>query len=235
MNNQKKFLAVKKLKTGDLVFEINPQSFGNLFLFSRSKFEKMIKLFLSLILIIFLPIFSVFDKLAEKRKLVVSSVGLGIGLGLSIIITQRPDVLQAFPVLDNQISVGAEAKYLKIPSIDIYSQVRRDGVDSLTKGIIEDELVHLNGSGFLGGSEPVVIADLSLKKILDNLEKIKIGDEIIIDGSNNGKYRYKVVEIRDTEAQYLQHVITKEVDSIILYKSNNLLRTQLFIVIAKSY
>jgi len=67
------------------------------------------------------------------------------------------------------------------------------------------------------------------------MEAISIGDEIIVIGKNNGTYKYRVIEIREIEAQYLTNVIDKEENSLIIYKPENLLRTRLFVVVAKPY
>lgn len=228
MSNPKDFVEIKKQKSGDLILEINPDFF-------RPALKKVIKAFLRISLNIFLPIFSIFDKLAEKRKLVISGVGLGIGLGLSIIITQRPDTLQAFPLMSNQMAAGVEPRILRISQLDIYLSIKHDRLTSLLQNITTNELIHLDGSGFLGQKKPIIIADLSSKNLLNTFEEINIGDEIIIIGSNEGTYKYHVIEIRDTEAQYLPHVIAKEENSLIIYKPQNILRTQIFIVVAKPF
>lgn len=226
--NSRNLLKIKKDRTGDIIFEISP----SISLFSPKNIAKVL---MKLILILFFPIFSFFDKLAEKRKLVVSGVGLGIGLGLSIIVTQRPDALQAFPILMNANIEGVQAKEIKIPALDLYASVKSDELTNFVENVISNELIHLKGSGYLGQNKPIVIADLSSKDIIKNIEEIEIGTEIILTGNNNGIYKYHVIETRETDAQYLPHVIAKEENTLIIYKSTNLIRTRLFIVVAKPY
>lgn len=226
MSNTKNIIKFKKTRRGDLVCELNPS-------FSRQAIKALVKSFLRLVLFIFVPIFSFFDRLAEKRKLVVSSVGLGIGLGLSIVVTQRPDALQAFPVLENAVIGGAEVALVKIPKLDLYLEVKRDEISSFVENIATDKLVHLQGSGYLGEHKPVVIADLSSRGLLSGFDQMSIGDEIIVEASNKGVYKFRVIETRETEAQYLPHVIAEESNALIIYRSENLLRTRLFIVVAK--
>lgn len=225
MYRLKNLIKVKKLRSGDVILEITPS-------FSSLSIKKIVKSFLSLLLIIFLPIFSFFDKLAEKRKLVISSVGLGIGLGLSIIVTQRPDTLQAFPVLAYKNDLGSSVKTLKIPKLNLYVTVKQDSLNSFTENITSDALIHLEGSGFLGQNKPVVIADLSSRSLLNKIENLNIGDEIIAIGKNNGTYRYRIIEIREIEAQYLPQIISRDNNSLVIYKANNLLRTKLFIIVS---
>jgi len=215
-------------KSKDIILEIN-------FNFSHETLKRIIKGLLGFVFKIFLPLFSFFDKLAEKRKLVISSFGLGIGLGLSIIITQRPDALQAFPNLVNQMMVGVEVKTIEIPKIDLSLNVRHNSLNSFVENVVSNELIHIDGSGYLGQNKPMVVADLSSKNLLMKIEGMGIGDEIVAIGKNNGTYKYRVIEIRETESQYLPHVIAKEENSLILYKSQNLIRTRVFIIVAKPY
>ena len=113
--------------------------------------------------------------------------------------------------------------------------MKSGNLTNLYDNVLEDDLIHLEGSGFLGQKNPVVIADLGSKNLLKQMEAISIGDEIIVIGKNNGTYKYRVIEIREIEAQYLTNVIDKEENSLIIYKPENLLRTRLFVVVAKPY
>jgi hypothetical protein len=225
MSVLKTAVKIKKMRSGDVILELTPD-------FSNFSMKRVVKFFLSLLLKIFLPIFSLFDRLAEKRKLVISSVGLGIGLGLSIIVTQRPDTLQAFPVLVYKNNLGSSVEVLKISKLDLYATVRQASLTSFTENIVSDDLIHLEGSGFLGQNKPVVIADLSSRNLLSEIENLNIGDEIMAVGQNNGTYKYRVIEIREIEAQYLPQVIASKENSLVIYKAKNLLRTQLFIVVS---
>lgn len=218
----------KKMRSGDLVLEFTPNV-------SRETLKSLIKWSFKFIFKIFSPIFYFFDKLAEKRKLVISSVGFGIGLGLSIIVTQRPDTLQAFPVFENISVVGTQAKIIKFPRIGFYELVKGGNLSDITQNVFENELIHVNGSGFLGQKSPVVIADLGTKNLLHSLESVKIGDEVVVIGKNNGTYKYRVIEIREIDSQYLNNVIDQAENSVVIYRSQNLLRTQLYIVVAKPY
>ncbi|MBU0974274.1 hypothetical protein KKD03_01070 [Patescibacteria group bacterium] len=228
MSDKENIIKVKKLRSGDIVFEFTPN-------ISHDVVKKLIKGSVRVIYKLFSPIFSFFDKLAERRKLVISSVGLGIGFGLSIIVTQRPDILQAFPVLEYGISVGSEVSVLKINKLNLYETIKIGSLADVYNNVFEDQLIHLEGSGFLGQKTPVVIADLGSTNLLKRLDAISIGDEIVVVGKNNGTYKYRVIEIREIEAQYLTNVIDREENSLIIYKPENLLRTRLFVVVAKPY
>ncbi len=224
MSEDSTIVSFKKNSAGDIIFEINPQNI---------RISLVIKTILLILLKITLPLFAFFDFLATKKKLVISSIGLGIGLGLSVLVTQHPDALQAFPELtsskDNKIAVNQ----IQIPSIDFRSQVVPGNVQDIFENISLEYLIHDERSSELGGSFPVVVAQVGGLDILNNLEKVQIGDEVLVRGSNNALYQFRVTEIRDMKAEFLAHVIGANDESIILYKSKNVLRTRIYIVIAK--
>lgn len=224
MTDENKVFGLSKNARGEIVFEIHPQNLS---------IVSLIKGVLAVLLRILLPLFTFFDFLATKRKLVISSVGLGIGLGLSVLVTQRPDALQAFPSLVGTQNRNIRAQSVTIPSIDLSTPVTTGNVQDLLENVTLNSLVHDERSAELGNTEPVVIAEVGLQNILSELQAVQIGDEIQVQGSNNGLYRYKVTEIRDMKAEYLPNVIGVTQEALILYKSKNILRTQLYMVIAK--
>jgi hypothetical protein len=223
MLDEKNILKLHKNSHGDIIFEFNPQNFS---------ITGLIKIFLNLILNIFLPIFAFFDFLASRKKLVISAVGLGIGLGLSVLVTQQPDSLQAFPALITS-NAQVRAKRLVISSIDLSSTVEVGNIQDLIGNATQNSLVHDERSAQIGDQEPVVIAEVGVPKILDQLHQVAIGDEIQVYGTNNAIYKYRVTEIRDMKAEYLPNVIGAHQESVIIYKPSNLFRTQLYMVIAK--
>lgn len=224
MSHENKIFNLSRNAKGDLVFEVNPPIIG---------ITSVIKAFLSLLLKILLPLFSFFDFLASKKKLVISSVGLGIGLGLSVLVTQRPDTLQAFPTLALSDSTNIYVNRLIIPKIDLSSEVATGNVQDIFENVIIDTLIHDERSSELGGLQPVVVTQVGLADILGNLEDLEIGDEIQVQGTNNAFYLFKIIEIRDMKSEYLPNVIGVNEDSLIVYKSKNVLRTRLYMVIAR--
>jgi len=224
MVEKNSIFSLRKNPKGEIILEFSPEIIT---------FKKVVKGILLILLKVSTPIFSFFDFLASKRKLVISSIGLGIGLGLSVLVTQRPDTIQAFPQLSVVNNFNIRVERIVISSIDLSVNVVTGNVQNLVENIQLGELVHDERSSELGSSNPVVVADVGIKNILVNLESVKIGDEIQIQGSNNATYRFKVSEIRDIKAEYLPNVIGSQEESLILYKSKNVLRTKLYILIAK--
>lgn len=224
MQNTYKIINLSKNAKGELIFEFLPENIT---------VTSIIKGFFVILLKITAPMFRFFDFLASKKKLVISAVGLGIGLGLSVLVTQRPDAIQAFPELVGVTDSQVRASQLIISSIDLSAPVVTGSVQDLIKNAGLSELIHDERSANLGGQTPVVISDVSIKNILSDLESVKIGDTVLITGSNSAQYTYKVTEIRDMKAEYLPNVIGANAESLILYKAKNLLRTQLYMLIAK--
>lgn len=224
MSAEKPFVKLHKNTKGDIIFEFNPHTFT---------ITSLIRIVLTLLLKIFLPLFALIDFLASKKKLVISSVGLGIGLGLSVLVTQHPDTLQAFPTLNEAEKQSIYVQQIRIPSIDLFTPVERGNVQDVLENVSIHSLVHDERSAELGGSYPVVVAEVGLDAILKNLEQVQIGDNIVVQGSNEAEYHFTVTEIRDMKAEYLPNVVGVNTNALILYKSKNALRTQLFMVIAK--
>lgn len=223
MFDSKKIVDISKNKKGDVVFEFHP---------AQITAYEMIKQTFKLVLIIFVPFFKFLDFLALRRKLVIVSVGLGIGFGLSVLITQRPDSLQAFPTLGLNKNSQVAIDSITIPSLNFFSTVNSGSLQDVFTNVLEHELIHDERSGNLTEGKTIVISSVGAKNILADLEKLQIGDEIILTGSNTAEYSYKVIEIRDMQAEYLPHVISAHEDALILYTATNILRTQLYMVIA---
>lgn len=227
MSEKKASIFLRKSAQGDLILEIKPENFS-----VRGVLKAAVKLVLSSLITITFPIFAFLDALASRKKLVISSIGLGVGLGLSVLITQRPDALQAFPDLATESTVEIRAARVVIPSIDLSTSVTTGSLQDLLKNSTIDTLIHDDRSAAVGSSGPVVIADVGVTNILENLEQVTIGDVVEVKGTNNATYNYRVTEIRDMKAEYLPNVVGAYQNVLILYKANNLFRTQLHIVIA---
>lgn len=224
MIDEQTILNFSKNPHGDIIIEFNPRNI---------KFSIVIKSILALLIKIFMPVFTIFDFLASKRKLVVSSVGLGIGLGLSVIVTQRPDTLQAFPAYSSTLAGNIRVQRIIVSSTDLSASVISGNLQDMFKNVTLNALVHDERSAGLGSTKPVVIAEVGVQNVLKDLELLQIGDKIEVIGSNNAHYLFKVTELRDMKAEYLPSVIAVHDESIILYKPKNVLRTQLYMVVAK--
>ena len=227
MPEKKGIIFLSKNAQGDLILEIQPDNFS-----VRGIVKFSIRLFLTILIKVTFPLFSFLNLLATRKKLVISSIGLGIGLGISVLITQRPDTLQAFPTLLSSSTAEIRASRVTVTSIDLSIAVVTGSVQDLVENISIDTLIHDDRSADLGARGPVVIADVGISNILENLEKVSIGDTLEIQGSNSATYKYTVTEIRDMQAEYLPNVVGAYQDVVILYKAKNLLRTQLYMVIA---
>lgn len=227
MPEEKPLISLRKNSSGDVIFEINTENIT-----LRAVLKTCIKGFLTVLLKLFLPLFSFFDYLASKKKLVISGVGLGIGLGLSVLISVRPDTLQAFPTLATAQG-DVMATFVTIKSIDLQVPVEPGSVQDVFANAGLSTLIHDERSAELGSSGVVVIADASVKNIFENLDSVAIGDIIEVTGTNNGRYTFVVTEIRDMQAEFLPNVIGAQSEAVILYKTKDVLRTQVYMVIAK--
>lgn len=217
-------LTIRKNAQGEIILEVQPRNI---------RLKSLVKGFLSVLVAICIPVFSFFESLAVRKRLVVTSVGLGIGLGFSVLVTQHPDTLQAFPVIPATYTTPIRATRVTIPSIDLDSKVVTGTVQEVWESFTLESLVHDERSSELGGSTSVVIAEVGLSGILTDLESVALGDTIEVRGSNSALYRYTVTEIRDIRAEHIGSVIDTGANSLVLYKAKNMLRSQLYMLIAQ--
>lgn len=227
MKTTQKVFSLSKNKKNELIFEF---SLSNISI--RGGIKRLIKILLSFIVWFFIPIFSFFDFLAQKKQLVLASVGLGIGLGLSVLISQRPDALFAFPHSATNSLVISVAR-LTIPGIDLSVPVGLGNVQELVHTFSDSGIIHDERTSGLENQGVVVLTEVGFSGVLDNLESVGIGDEIVLEGSNTAKYIFRVTEIRNMEAEYLPNVIGLYDDAVVIYKPLDLFRSQLYIVIAQ--
>lgn len=226
IDQKKSFVSVYKNAKNELVIEFQPQDL------SLRKFLKfVIKSFLSLLVKIFTPIFAILDFLATKKQLVLSSVGLGIGLALSVLISQRPDALFAFPpMVDRKPQVYTQK--MEIEKIDLSVPVELGTVQDILQTFSSSGLVHDERSAGLSSGVSVIF-DTGVGDSLEQFDKVRIGDRIELTGTNEAKYIYSVTEIRTVDSEYLPNVVGLYDEAVIIYKPLNLLRTRLYIVIAQ--
>jgi len=215
-------IKFSKNRRGEVVMEINPPEIS---------LKKIFKFFAIFLISVFNPIFNFFDSLAENRKLVISAVGLGIGLGLSIVTTQRPDILQAFgsgEKINRLVSVSS----LSIPNLNYYSAVNILEEDSLVSNVFSNKIFQLSKFGSLSSVTPIVITSFNQTSLIP-LDKVVIGDEVKVRGSNKGAYSFRVVEVKEIEAEYLTQVISRYEKALVMYMPLNVLRTRILVVVAR--
>ena len=85
---------------------------------------------------------------------------------------------------------------------------------------MEAPAVHLESSAGIGGGRPIIIQGLSKDYSLYNLHQAQLGDEIFVIGSNDGWYRYTVIETRVVNLEQLSNHLLQLREVVILYTVN---------------
>jgi len=170
-------------------------------------------------------IFKLTYKLAEilpsLRLALVASMGLGLGLGMSLVVFQNPQSSFASPVV-----IQPEVRLLTAKQLEINNEAVQVCQDHQDCKIIEEK----NSQGLAKGQ---VILEIKDAKLIAQLEQVKLGDELNLVGSNNGRYSYEIIESRLADSETLSVLLELHDNGLILFAKKGLTKSQLVFVAAK--
>ncbi len=159
------------------------------------------------------------NKATGKKAYLILSSGLGLGLGLGLIMAFYPAQIQA-DLPQNNLSAGLEIVRVKSADVGIDTLIKRGQPTVLPLVSLEAPAVHLESSAGIGGGRPIIIQGLSKDYSLYNLHQAQLGDEIFVIGSNDGWYRYTVIETRVVNLEQLSNHLLQLREVVILYTVN---------------
>ncbi|MBT7309855.1 MAG: hypothetical protein HN846_04060 [Candidatus Pacebacteria bacterium] len=164
-----------------------------------------------------------------KRFYLVLTSGLGLGLGLGLMMAFYPSQIQAgIPQIN--LARGMEIVRIKSTDIGIDTAVKRGQATTLPLISLEAPALHLESSAGIGSGRPIVIQGLNKDYSLYNLQQAQLGDEIFVIGSNDGWYRYTVVEIQAIDLEQLANHLSQLREVVILYTVNSWQKTALLVI-----
>jgi len=166
-----------------------------------------------------------------KRFYLVLISGLGLGLGLGLMIAFYPAQIQA-DLPQNDFVRGVEIVRIKSTDIGIDTPIKRGQATILPLLSLEAPAVHLENSAGIGSSRPIIIQGLNKDYSLYNIRQAQLGDEIFVIGSNDGWYRYTVVETKMINLELLGNHLSQLREVLILYTINPWQKTA-FLVLAR--
>jgi sortase (surface protein transpeptidase) len=164
-----------------------------------------------------------------KRFYLVLSSGLGLGLGLGLMMAFYPAQIQA-DLPQNNIARGVEIIRVKSADIGIDTPIKRGQATILPLLSLEAPAVHLERSAGIGGGQPIIIQGLNKDYSLYNLNQAQLGDEVFVIGSNDGWYRYTVVETKVIDLEQLSSHLSQLREVMILYTVNPWQKTALLVI-----
>jgi hypothetical protein len=161
--------------------------------------------------------FVALDQITQHRAVFIAVAGIGLGLGLSLTVFQQPATINADTELVhiNQAN-RVEARELRLPTHKVATR------------IIWDER-----SAGLGETGAVLVEVKATHPISADVQKLSLGENIQVIGSNNGIYSFTVVETRELPASELNTVVQQNTETVVVYTPSTVLSTNVFIVIAR--
>ncbi len=159
----------------------------------------------------------------------VLSSGLGLGLGLGLMMAFYPTKIQA-GLPQNNIARGVEIVRIKSTDVGIDTHVERGPAIVLPLVSLEASAIHLESSAGIGSGRPIIIQGLNKDYSLYNLYQAQLGDEIFVIGSNDGWYRYTVVETRVIDLEQLSSHLSQLREILILYAVNPWQKTATLVI-----
>ncbi len=164
-----------------------------------------------------------------KRFYLVLSSGLGLGLGLGLMMAFSPTKIQAgLPQAD--LTRGVAVARVKSVDIGIDTPVKRGQATLLPLVSLEAPAIQVENSADIGSGRPIIIQGLNKDYSLYNLGQAQLGDEIFVIGSNDGWYRYTVVETQVVAIEQLQSHLSQLREVVILYTINPWQKTALLVI-----
>lgn len=166
------------------------------------------------------------DTVSHHKPLLFILAGIGIGFGMGIVVFQRPVVSLAspFPVYAQPTSVTADQ--LQIGGVSFRTQVPI-GENNLAS------ISHLETSAGLHQNGTAVLVIGWRSEARTYLQNATIADLIQVIGSNNGRYTYRIVEIKEVDNELLPTLFNQNGRALVLYTPANLLQTKHLVIIAK--
>ena len=155
----------------------------------------------------------------KNRLFLVASMGLGLGLGVSVAVLQPSIQVQAVPdFLIREHVVSTES--IAIPTLG------KEYLVSKTKTTVVREV----SSQGLGTTNSVVLEAQDRNMFLSG-KGLKIGDSLVVTGSNNGRYTYTVTQIRSIElGQEAELYSDTQSELVLLVKQYPWSQTQLALI-----
>lgn len=194
--SSRKIISKRRTKKGETILTLDLELIG------KWMFKNFLKYFLK-----------------PKRYQLLAIAGLGLGVGLSFMFFFSPAQVQAnLPTLQ---SVGLEISRIKSTDLGIDTSVVSGVAKTLPFVHLDAPAVHLESSAGIGGGRPIVIQGVNQDYGLQNLSQAQLGDEIFIIGSNQGWYRYRVVETKFIPLEKLNAEILQLKEVAILYTVNS--------------
>lgn len=213
-----RLFSLQQTKRGDLILVVQP-------LFSWRRLGSGVTQVL-------IQIFETVNRLTAYHGWLSLVAALGLGIGLGVTVFQRPSSSFAGIVSFNQ-NDGVEVEAIFVPSLQIMTSVSSGELPAIT-AFSSNYAVRLESSSQLEQSGVLVIYGANTADIFGRLASARLGDEIVLEGDNNGRYHFTITEIRTVKRDELSANLNHLTQGLVLITPTGLFGQSFMVVIAQS-
>jgi hypothetical protein len=174
-----------------------------------------------------LKFFSTLDVVFSSKAFYSIPMGLGLGFGFAIIVFSNPSGTIAnskLNLLDNPIIIPTQ---ITLENINFTSSIKNQTAYSLIP--LKWKNSTINFVNF-----PRKLDTQTIIGSKDNfVNQINLGEKIIIEGKNNGVYRYSVYEIKELQSKDINNLMSNNQAKVIILNPSNSLGTKYLAALAK--
>jgi hypothetical protein len=172
----------------------------------------------------------VLNQTTGHKAVLMMIAGLGLGLGMSYVIFQRPSLTTAVPLTEVHEVTGPAIKELRLPDKEVKISVNQEV--NHTPFTSARVVSHVPGSARPTEPGVIILADPQgwLEK---NLSTAQLGQTIQVVGDNNGIYSYTIIQVRNTTQDDLQQFVIDPTETLILYSRYSWFNNDVIAVIAR--
>ena len=163
-------------------------------------------------------VFAGLDFLASFKSVLLVWAGLGLGIGLGIGLFSQPPRTEAFPSPLILPEDGIKPHRVHIPQLGYHLKV-----------VAPNATINSQSRG-LGQSGPTIIEGGAA---LATLNDAQLGQQIEVEATNNGVYRYSIIEIREVVHFDATQFMATSQPTLLLVVSNGLVSPNSLVIIAR--
>lgn len=160
------------------------------------------------------------EKTTGKKIYVLVAMGLGLGIGLGVSLFGWPRAVSALPPTAVFSQISLKIKRIKSPELGIDVEVNDGEIQLLPLIQLAAPAVHVSNSATIGQGQAIIIQGTLSDYSFVNLDQAELGEEIFVLGSNDGWYRYRIIETRSISYDELDSLLTQPRETLVLMAVN---------------